>query len=206
MPVITDIKQQQKRQDRYSIYIDGKYAFAMEALDFSASGLKVGNELSPVEVESYAQASVSGKASNQAYRYLSYRPRSELELRRYLKGKGHDEQVCIETIQKFKDYKLIDDESFARAWVEERRRLKFASALVLKQELRAKGISDDIISGVIEGGDEDERQALTRLAQKKLALNVNQDQSKLISYLLSKGFRYSLVKEVLDDLGAAGNQ
>ena len=206
MPVITDIKQQQKRQDRYSIYIDGKYAFAMEALDFSASGLKVGIELAGSEVEAYMQASGSGKATNQAYRYISYRPRSELELRRYLKGKGHDEVVCNDTIQKLKSYNLIDDEAFAQAWVEERRRLKLSSALVLKQELRAKGISDEIISPAIGGGDDDERQALITLAQKKLALSSYQDQSKLISYLLAKGFRYSLVKEVLDELSAAGNQ
>lgn len=196
MPVITDITKQKKRENRYSIFVDGTYVFSLEELELSGSGLRVGQELSSQEIEDWQQRSESGKAYNAALRYLGYRQRSEMELRRYLKDKDY-EAVADETIERLLELGLVDDLALARTWIGDRLRLKPRSRRGLSAELRQKGIAADVIEvALAELEPQDELEALRGLIQKKRHRYASDD--KLIAYLMTQGYSYGLIKEAIE--------
>jgi regulatory protein len=87
---------------------------------------------------------------NLSLRYLSYRPRSEKEMRDYLlekqkRKKGLSDETISEIIKKLKSYKFIDDRQFTKSWIESRIKLKNKPVRVIEYELKQKGISGDLI-------------------------------------------------------------
>ena len=77
---ITQISQQIKQQDRYSIYVDGKYAFSLSASALLESQLVRGQQLSEGELQNWKRQSSEDKISNQALRYAALRPHSRWEM------------------------------------------------------------------------------------------------------------------------------
>jgi regulatory protein len=131
------------------------------------------------------------------------RPRSEQEIRLKLKLKKVDPNEVEELVVKLKDQDLLNDQSFANWWVEGRKNSRSTSKRKLYSELAQKGIKSDIASSAIEDSftDDDELDSLKKLINKKK--DKYPDQQKLMSFLASKGFSYSSIKEALsveDDL------
>ncbi|HSX14509.1 MAG TPA: RecX family transcriptional regulator [Candidatus Saccharimonadales bacterium] len=198
MPIVTAIKEQVKRSDRYSIYIDNKYGFSLSAQQLAESELASGQELSEAEIEDYQQASEYGKALQAAYRLLSYRPRSEREMRDRLSRKKYDEPTVDAVVTRLSEIKLLDDITFAASWVDQPKS-KNRSTRRLSQELVLKGIDSDLIketATALESEDHD-RVAILALIEKKLQKNTPQDRQKLVGYLVRQGFRISLVLQIL---------
>jgi regulatory protein len=196
MPVVTDIQQQKKDSSRYSVYIDGEYVFGLDGLDFSGSSLRIGQELSQVEIEDWQSRSAEGKAYNAAVRYLSYRQRSRYEVQKYLRDKEYDDTTIELTVQRLLKLQMIDDRAFAESWISDRMRLKPRSRFKLVAELREKGIDADTIeSALSELSRDDEIEALRGVIAKKQR---NYDsEAKLVHYLGSLGYNYDLIKEAL---------
>ena len=147
---ITSIKQQVKRPDRYSVYIDGKFSFALSETELLKQGLYNGQELSAEELLVLKDDSVRDKARYQALGLVSRRMRSEWELRDYLKRKEYAPEVIEFVVSWLAEYGYADDVKFAEAWVRNRRLLKATSVRRLRQELKQKRVSDEIISRVLE--------------------------------------------------------
>lgn len=196
---ITAIKQQVKRQDRYSIYVDEKYLFSFSENELVNSGLRVGQELSEQELLGLKDQAVLDKAYDRTLNLISHRPRSEFELRDYLKRKDCDEDVITQTIDRLRDRGYVNDLDFAQRWVATRRLLKNTSKRRLSQELRQKRISDDVIQQVLEEDETDERQVLRELVEKKRRQTKYQDDLKLMQYLARQGFDYGQIKDVLGE-------
>lgn len=196
---ITDIKQQVKRQDRYSIYIDGKYLFSFSEGELIASGLKRGQELSESELAGLKDQAVLDKAYDRTLNLISHRPRSEWELRDYMKRKDYDEDVITQTISRLNDRGYVNDLDFAQRWVATRRLLKSTSKRRLSQELRQKRIKDDVIQQVLEEDETDERQVLRDLVERKRKQTKYQDDLKLMQYLSRQGYNYDDIKSVLSE-------
>ncbi len=200
MPKITDIAQQKNRADRYSISVDGKYAFPMSANGLLASGLYMGQELTEAELEEVKTYSEQSKAYDQALNFISLRKRSRREVADYLKRKTYEAQTIDRTLLRLTELKFIDDSDFAQSWVRDRQQLKPRSKRVLEQELRQKGIDREIVEQVLADlSDEEELATIRQLASKKLTQAKYQDQQKLINYLVGQGFTYSLVKRALTE-------
>jgi regulatory protein len=198
MPVVTDIQQQKKDNSRYSVYIDGEYVFGLDGLDFSASSLRIGQELTTNEIEDWQSRSAEGKAYNAAVRYLSYRQRSQAEVRKYLQDKEYDDATTQLTIDKLLELGMIDDAAFAASWISDRMRLKPRSRFKLVAELRQKGIDPDTIEVALsELGRDDELAALRGIIAKKR--RSYDSEAKLVQYLCSLGYSYGLIKEAMDD-------
>ena len=79
MAQITAIKPQEKRKNRFNVYLDGQFALAISNELLVSEGLKVGQELSFEKREELVAKDRLGKAQDQIYRFLSYRPRSKNE-------------------------------------------------------------------------------------------------------------------------------
>src|SRR4051794_18630891 len=84
---ITSIKQQAKRTDRYSVFVEGKYAFSLSESALLDSKLASGQELTKEQVGEYKKLSADDKLYNRALRYVAMRPRTKWEIEQYLERK-----------------------------------------------------------------------------------------------------------------------
>lgn len=204
MPQVTDIKQQQRRTDRYSIYFDGKYLLSLSESELLASGISIGKQYNATELEELKGAAELDKAYGRALDYLARRQRSQWEMADYLRRKGYDSPIAQTILNKLSKRGYLDDEAFARAWVDNRRLLKPTSLRRLKQELQQKHVAREIVDRVLnidEQAPQHEHDALLAVMQKKLQLSrYQEDANKLTAYLLRQGFRYDDIKQIYKEL------
>ena len=198
---ITAIKQQVKRSDRYSIFVDGKYTFSLSESELIRTGVHSGQELTKAELEKFKDTSKLDKVYGLVLNLVVRRPRSEREIRDYLRRKGHDEEVATTILNKLSNNGLVDDAAFAKSWVENRRLLKPTSLRKLKLELRQKGISDDIMQQVLAADDTTDIDTLKEMIVRKRRQTKYQDNEKLMQYLARQGFNYSDIKSLLESRG-----
>jgi regulatory protein len=194
---ITSIKQQVKNAERYSIFVDGKYAFSLSAEALLDAHLVTGQELSQVKLTEYKRLSQEDKAYNLALAYVARRMRSEGELHDYFRRKQYAPELAEQILGKLRRLKFVDDAEFARRWVENRRLLKATSTKKLRLELRQKKVSSDIIQTVLAEDETDERQLLRELVEKKRKISRYQDDQKLMMYLARQGFTYDDIKAAI---------
>jgi regulatory protein len=197
MSKVTDIKQQVKRQGRYSVFIDEKYSFSLSENELMKSGIRIGREFSKVELEDLQNTATMDKAYMRSLDLLSRRARSEWEMRDYLKRKEYEQDIIDKIIVKLNEAGYIDDYKFASSWVENRHLLKSISQRKLWQELKQKHIADEIINEVLAMDETDEQETLKILIEKKRSQTRYQDDKKLIAYLAGQGFRYDDIKSTM---------
>ncbi len=197
---ITAIKQQAKRTDRYSIFVEGKYAFSLSESALLESKLASGQELTKQEVGEYKKLSAEDKLYNQALRYVALRPRSEWEIRFYLERKKQASPALADNIlNKLTNIGMVDDAKFAQAFVNDRRLLRPASRRKLVLELRKKRLSDEVIEEALGHEEADEQAALTAVIDRKRRQSKYQDDQKLMQYLARQGFGYDDIKNALKE-------
>lgn len=139
-------------------------------------------------------------------RFLSFRPRSEKEIRDYLKKQKAPEIEIEKIIMLLRGKKIIDDLVFAKWWIEQRLLLKPQAKRILQLELKQKGITEEIITktvidiGLTEASDKEQLQALIT---KRIGRFQNATQEeiyrKLGGYLMRRGYNFSLVKRYIDE-------
>jgi regulatory protein len=197
---ITAIKQQVKRADRYSIFVDGKYAFSLSDTALLDSKLVNGQELTEAEVKRFKQVSEDDKLYNNALAYATLRPRSSWEMEQYLRRKKCAPALEKKTLDKLSGIGLIDDDNFARSWVANRRLLKPVSKRKLLQELRAKRVPDAAAKKALDEDEADEQAVLAELITRKRKQTKYKDDRKLMQYLAGQGFNYGDIKDALSGL------
>ena len=167
---------------------------------------------------------------NRALRFLAFRPRSEKEIRQYLQVKSQksrlrkprpalqakalqagiaggqakaksDDKIIDSIINKLKKHKFLNDEEFAKWWIEQRTAVNPKPQRIIKMELRQKGIPDNIIQNSDFGIQNDEEVA-RRLAEKRMQKYKDLPRQKIFEklgrYLVSKGFDYDTIKRSID--------
>lgn len=192
---ITAITTQVKRAGRYSIYIDGKFSFGLGGNDVLTLGLHAGQEITEAELAEFKQQSDFGKIYDKTLNLLSFRPRSEWELKDYLKRKNQSPTTIEKLLNTLSNLGYVDDKKFATAWVENRRLLKPISSLKLRAELKHKRIANNVIDEVLKADTTDEKTVLKELIERKSRRYP--DQQKLMAYLARQGFRYDDIKQAL---------
>lgn len=197
---ITAIKIQAKNKRRVSIFLDGEYAFGVQIA--VATHLSRGQTLTEKDVTELLQQDEVSRAYHKSLNFLAYRTRSRQEITRYLQKKNFSEIAIAEVLEKLVSLELIDDAAFARQWVENRESFKPRSRRALRYELRQKGISDHIIDEAVEDIDEEDSayRAAKRWAERKAHLDYNTFRRKLWGYLQRRGFGYSVIKKLVEQL------
>jgi regulatory protein len=200
MGIVTGIEIQKRNQERVNVYIDGDYSFSLSLIE--AARLHKGQQLSDPEMAALRAEDTVQKAVDSAARFLSYRPRSLEEVRRNLAEKELPPVVIEAAISRLTAMGYLDDEAFARYWVQYRGEFKPLSPRALRVELRQKGISDAIITEVLGELDADDLAYQAGLAQaRKLRRPTPELFRKKISALLQRrGFSYSIIHEVVTRL------
>jgi regulatory protein len=194
---ITKISQQQKQQNRYSIFVDDAYAFSLSESALLESGLVKGQELGREQVSEYKQLSADDKLYNRALRYVAMRPRSVWEVEFYLKRKDSPAPLIEQITNKLKKFGYLDDLKFAEAFVRDRRLLRSSSVRKIILELRKKHVPSDVIERVTKEDETDEGAMLREVVAKKRRQTKYQDDLKLMQYLARQGFSYSDIKTAL---------
>lgn len=195
---ITAIKQQQKRADRYSIFIDDKYAFSLSEPALLNSKLANGQELSPGQVREFKKLSADDKLYNQTLRWVAMRPRTEWELNNYLERKSASPTLIQAILNKLRELEFLDDEKFARSFISDRELLRPTSRRKLTLELRKKRVPNEIIHKVMaEHEPQADNVALAAVIARKRRQSKYQDDLKLMQYLARQGFNYTDIKSAL---------
>jgi regulatory protein len=201
MPKITQIKPQ-KNKKRVNIYLDGEFGFGLDLENFIKLGLKVGQEFSEEELNEIIKKAEFQKTLDKLLRFATLRPRSKKEINTwYAKYQVH-ESLHKKLFNRLKRLDLIDDEKFAKWWVEQRMSFRPKGKRILNYELGIKGIDRDIIEKVLSETQIDEAKTAKELLEKKLYRWKNLDrlkaQKKMSDFLARKGFEWEVIKNAID--------
>jgi len=201
MPSISAIESQQKDPQRVNIYLDGKFAFGLALI--TAGWLKVGQELSEEKIASLQAEDANEMAYQKALHYLSYRPRSSMEVRQNLLKRNIPPTIVEAALKRLEAARLVNDQEFARAWIENRNTFRPRSRMALRAELRRKGISDEVAEPVLE--EEVDDQALAFAAARKYAPRLRdltwfEFRQKLSGFLARRGFSYTTLSPVVSEV------
>jgi regulatory protein len=200
---VTKLQFQKRRSDRVNVYLDEEFAFGLPATE--AAALRVGQYLNDTDIARLRERDAAEKAYDRAIHFLSYRPRSRAEVERNLAQAGTDEAAIQAAIERLTQQGLLDDAEFARFWVENRERFRPRGARALRQELRQKGVDEEITAAALSDLDPaaNAYAAAQPRALRMAALAQSDARSfrqKLSSYLLRRGFDFEVVREIVTRL------
>jgi len=199
MGKITAIRDGRGRRKRANVFLDGKFAFSLEAEVTGKEGLRVGQELSVSQIDALTKSDHFHRCLEAALHYLSYRPRSEFEIREHLHQHSFDDSNVEATIAKLKERGLVDDMAFAQFWRENRESFSPRSQRLTKLELRRRGVAGDIIDQVVETVNDDDS-AYRAALSKARSLSLSDYQSfrrRLGGYLKRRGFDYGVINHTV---------
>lgn len=210
--IITSVTAQQKDKNRINVMVDGKYRFSLDIFQYADLGIKVGKDYSEEELIELETESQFGKVYTRALEYSLMRPHSSKEMRDYLYRKtrstktrtktgelkdrpGVPETITQRVYDRLVQKGYIDDEKFARFWVENRNLRKGASRRKLQAELQSKGVESSIIDRILGESARDDSSEIEKVIAKKRARYP--DEQKFMRYLASQGFSYDDIKHAL---------
>jgi regulatory protein len=198
MGMITTLKMDGKGK-RVSVFVDGSFSFSIDREVVAGANLEVGKHLSADQIEGLIGADLSHRCFGAALYYLSYRPRSEAEVRQRLRRRGFGDDVVDKVIVELKERELIDDVAFAQYWKDNRQSFRPRSRQLLKLELRQKGIAAEMADKVV-GDLSDEISAYEaglKKARALAALDYGEFSRRLSSYLRRRGFGYGVTSSAV---------
>lgn len=163
----------------------------------------------PVVEEKNKEIEAADAAKQVLLRRLSHAPRTRKELAKDLKDKDISDEVANVALDRFEEVGLINDQALASNYVSSQHERKGLGKNALRQQLRAKGISDDMaLEAISQISDDQEFQAAFALACKKIRSLQRDDAKtqlrKIVGVLARKGYSSNLAfrvaKEVITDL------
>jgi regulatory protein len=197
--------EKQKKDNRYSIFIDGEFAFGIYRDTVIKFGLRTKDELSKEkinEIEFYDEY-YAGKRI--ALRFLSYRQRSEKEIRDKLRSKNISDINIDKIITTLKELNYINDEQFVRLFIGSSLSKKPIGRRLISIKLLKKGIKKDIIEKVLTENYNEEKELeklnelLCKYIKKVRAKSEIEKKRKCYQYLMSRGFENELINRVISD-------
>ncbi len=202
MSKITALRAGRGPRKRVNVSLDGRFAFSLEAEVAIKEGLQVEQELSASQIEALAKFDHFHRCLNTAAHYLSYRPRSEFELRERLHQRGFDDDSVAAVLAKLKEQGLVDDLAFAQFWTANRESFSPRSQQLTKLELRRKGVAGNIIDQIADAIDDEDsayRAALSKARSLPLA-DYQSFRRRLGGYLKRRGFGYGVINHTIERL------
>ncbi len=195
------------RGKRVNVFLDGRFAFSLEAEVAVREGLREGQGLSVNQIESLARSDHFHRCLNAAAHFLSYRPRSEAEVREQLQRRGFDGNSVTAVLTKLKGEGVVDDMAFAQFWRDNRQSFSPRSQWLTRLELRQKGVADDIIEKVVDSIDDTDSayRAALRKARKLPQSDYQRFRRRLAEYLKRRGFSYEVINHTIQRLWQEGH-
>jgi regulatory protein len=202
---ITALEPQAHNSERYNLYVDGHFLLGVNASIVLQMGLEVQQELLPEQVEQLRSTEGEQQAVDRALNYLSFRPRSREEVRRYLRRKETPPDIIEAALARLDRLDFVNDRAFASFWIENREQFNPRGAHALKNELRMKGVEREVVDELVND-EQDEELALRAGRRKALSLINIPDmdyatfRNRLGSFLQRRGFGYEVSKRTVSSL------
>ncbi len=189
-----------RRRKQVDVFVDGQFALTLSVELAVASDVRPGRELSPGELSALAEEEARRGAMEAALRLLSYRARSEQELRERLARKSFSQPVIQRTLIRVRELGYLDDAAFARSWTETRQASRPRARRVVAGELRRRGIDREAIeAATAEISDEDEAyRAAGRRLRLLGGLEYQVFRERLGGFLTRRGFSYDVARRTID--------
>jgi regulatory protein len=206
---ITAIAIQAQDTQRVNIFVDGQFAIGIGLATLAAEQLFVGM---PLDEAAWARLEAAGQAEKAmlaAMRLIDTRPRSADELRQRLRRKAFPPEVAEAAVARLSELGLVDDAAFTRTLIESRQSFRPRGTLAIRDELRRKGVSRDVIDAAIAETDDPEAETERAMAVARTALRRYANapdkltfQRRLGGLLQRRGFSLNIVRPILGTLWA----
>lgn len=208
--IVTKLEQQKKNGSRFNLYIDELFVAGISSNTLAKFNLYKGKELEEDLLEEILYQELKRRFTDRAINYIARAPKTKFRIGQYLrelqykkKGKWFDEgadidfdKIFSEIVEKLEEMNLIDDEEFARLFVESRIKNKPRGKFVLVSELIGKGVDKEIAVKICDELIEDEYDILKKIFYKRYkSEQLDLSDRKKIAYLQRKGFSYDLIKK-----------
>jgi regulatory protein len=144
------------------------------------------------------------QAKQVAMRFLSRRMKSVQEVERKLAEKGVEPEMITKTIAFLREYRMVDDEEYARAFVNDQLLRRPVGRRKLEMELRRKGVAKESTNETLAEMVDDANELANAMAaaEKKALILRNDDPHKwdrsMASFLATRGFSWDVVSKVLE--------
>lgn len=211
MPNISKIEQQKRNKNRFNIYLsdEGKaeeYGFSVDEDLLVRLRLSKGMEVDELAIMEIQYRDHVQKAFQSAVHFLSYRMRSEREIAAYLAEKEWEEAVIDEAMHKLREYKYVNDEEYAKAYVRTQMNIARKGPDLIKRELSEKGISvsmqDEALEQYTPALQWENAEALAQKSLKKSKGSHKEAKQKAVLFLTRKGYNMGLAASVADELAS----
>ncbi len=190
MPKITDIIVQEKKKDRCNLFIDGEFYVGLSIETVVLSRLKTGMEIAKKDLDQIVLDGQKADALKLSINYVSKALKTKKQVKTYLLGKGYPDQVVWYCVDKLKEYKYIDDNEYAKRYIEGNS--KTQGKRLIEYKLMMKGLRKEEISTVYDDLEIDAKENAYALALKymKNKENTKENLAKAYRYLVGRGFSY----------------
>jgi regulatory protein len=202
---ITALEPQVNNPERVNLFVDGRFLLGVSAALVLQMGVYVEQEITAEQLDSLNQAEVEQQAVDRALNFLSYRPRSRAEVRRYLLRKETPSEIVESALARLDRLDFVNDRAFAGFWIENREQFSPRGSRALKNELRLKGVDREVVDELV---DEEQDEARALLAGRKKAFSLLHQtamdyatfRNRLGSFLQRRGFGYDVVARTVKAL------
>lgn len=143
-------------------------------------------------------------------KYISVRMRSKKELEEYLKKKKYDQKDIEETIKRLQNQDLLNDEKFAKSYINDKLYLTNYGLTKIKNDLLKLGVEEYIIDVIVNNIDlQVINDKLSKIIDKELKINsklpTNKLNNKIINRCINLGYNYEDILNILNDKNIEGN-
>lgn len=197
---ITKIEQQKKHKNRMSVFLDGEFAFGIDAFTLYSLHLAEDDEITEERLGTIKQTVLLEDAKNKAAKLLSSRSYTARDMKKKLLDYTGDNEVAEKALAFLKEYRLIDDRDYARRFASDCLRIKKLGKRNIRLKLIEKGISAALADETIEALDcaEEEKENLEKILLKKLGGNFEfQNLMKAKRYAVSRGYSFDEIDSAI---------
>lgn len=187
---ITAIEAQVKNKERVKVYLDGEFYKGISLETVVKHRLKTGAELTEEDIARIFMDDEKTRALEKAAGYVAKSLKTKRQVKDYLVKKGFSDELAWECVDKLKEYGYIDDEEYAKRFIEST--AKTQGLKLMQYKLMQKGVrKEDIFAGA-EKAEAAFGDSAARLAEKYMRNKdpIKENYAKLYRYLIGKGFSY----------------
>lgn len=191
-----------KLKHNYQVILSNDEKIAVPEDTIVAFRLLKGTELSEDEVKAVKEHAGFQVGLQQALNYLSYQLRTEKEIHDYLRDHEIPAAQRQQIKEKLKELNLLDDQLYGDSYVRTQMRISDKGPSVLRQKLKQKGLTDEIIENAIALYDIETQIAIAtktmlQLEKRQHHKSHREIQQKLQQGLMQKGFSSEIIQQVL---------
>ncbi len=196
-----------KNKRLYDIFIDDEFGFSVSSKNvLQIFGLEQGRIFQPDEFYELRRKIEFFEAEYILLEFLKYRFRSKKEIVRKLTSKKISQPTIDSLITKYQEKGFINDENFAESYMLDLISHHPQGNYAIKQKLKQKGISNEIIQRLSEkylSGETEHDMAERELSKRKtkyMKLEPRERRNKALAFLQRKGFSYTCARECVEEI------